>query len=161
MKIRRYLENEINLQRHHTVARPTIDEYFLAMAHLASWRSTCARAARGCVLVSADNHVMATGYNGTPRGTKHCYAAVPCLGAAAPSGQQLDDCLATHAEVNALLQCGNVEAVQTCYSTASPCIQCAKLLMNSGCQRLVFSIKYPDWDERVSKIWNRYYALIP
>jgi dCMP deaminase len=66
-----------------------------------------------------------------------------CSGATAPSGQSLDSCQAIHAEQNAMLQCRDVYAIHTAYVTASPCMTCTKLLLNTGCQRIVFLEEYP------------------
>lgn len=66
-----------------------------------------------------------------------------CEGAHAPSGQSLDACQAIHAEQNAMLQCRDVYAIHTAYVTASPCITCCKLLLNTSCQRVVFLEEYP------------------
>lgn len=52
-------------------------------------------------------------------------------------------CYATHGEQNALLQCRDTELIHTAYCTASPCITCVKLLMNTGCQRIVYQEEYP------------------
>lgn len=138
--------------------RPGRDEYFLAMAYLASTRATCARAARGCVLVSKDGHVLATGYNGVPPGRPHCSEerSARCAGADAPSGSALDQCMATHAEMNALVQCRDKREIFACYSTASPCLTCAKLLLATPCEILVFGEKYPDW-ALVHDLWKRSY----
>jgi dCMP deaminase len=74
-----------------------------------------------------------------------------CSGAHAPSGQGLDGCQAIHAEQNALLQCRDVYSIHTCYVTASPCVTCVKLLMNTGCRRIVFSEEYPHAESR--RLW--------
>ena len=86
-----------------TIQRLNIDEYFLNMARLTSLRSTCVRIQVGCILVDSNNHVVATGYNGVPKNFQHCLD-VPCTGATAPSGTQLNECWAVHAEMNAMLQ---------------------------------------------------------
>lgn len=122
--------------------RLTTDEYFTQMARLVSSRGTCARRRVGCVLVSGRRHVLATGYNGVPSGAVHCID-VPCPGHGLPSGQGLDLCEAVHAEQNALLQCPDVWDIGSCYTTASPCITCVKLLLNTSCQRIVFLEEYP------------------
>lgn len=125
--------------------RPSRDEYFLRMAELVATRATCPRRNVGCVLTNERNHVIATGYNGVPMGISHCNEDNhQCAGAHAPSGTSLDLCIATHAEANALMQCGNVWDIHTCYCTASPCIHCLKLLMNSSCRRIVFLEEYPN-----------------
>ena len=131
--------------------RPPIDDYFLAVAKLVSTRATCARRQVGCVLVDDKNHVLATGYNGVASGLPHCID-VPCSGAHAPSGTGLDLCEAIHAEQNALLQCKNVYEIQTVYCTASPCITCIKLLLNTTCKRIVFIEEYPHG--RSKELWE-------
>jgi dCMP deaminase len=118
------------------------DEYFLIMAKLASLRSTCARRAVGCVIVDAHNLVLATGYNGVPRGAVHCIEK-PCAGAGLPSGTGLSTCESVHAEQNALLQCSDVDRIRTIYVTASPCITCMRMLANTSVRRIVYLEEYP------------------
>lgn len=124
------------------MARPNIDAYMMGMAMMAASRATCFRRSVGCVLTNPLNHIIATGYNGVPRGMVHC-GVRKCPGADAPSGQSLDGCMATHAEQNALLQCRNVEEINKAYVTASPCITCTKLLLNTSCKEIVFLEEYP------------------
>ena len=118
--------------------RPSQDEYFIRMAKLVSERSTCLSRQVGCILINKRKHVIATGYNGVASGFDHCTECsrkVP--------GTNLDSCLAIHAEQNALLQCHDVYDIDTIYCTDSPCIHCLKLLMNTGCRRIVFIREYP------------------
>lgn len=123
--------------------RPTRDDYFLYQAVVASLRYTCPRRSVGCVLVDHRFHVLSTGYNGVPRGMPHCIDS-PCRAAGATSGAALDECEATHAEANALLQCPDVDTIWTAYCTTSPCIHCVKLLLNTTCERIVFIEPYSD-----------------
>ena len=51
--------------------RPSWDEYFMSIAEQVSGRSTCLRRATGAVLVK-DKRILATGYNGVPKGLAHC-----------------------------------------------------------------------------------------
>lgn len=127
------------------------DEYFLAMAALVSLRATCRRRRVGCVLVDVHRHVLATGYNGVARGRPHCLDE-PCSGADLPSGMGLDQCQAIHAEQNAMLQCRDTQAIDTAYITVSPCVTCVKLLMNTGCKRIVFIENYTQLAAR--DIWT-------
>lgn len=135
------------------------DEWALKLALLTAQRTTCCRRAVGCVLLNARGHVLSTGYNGVAAGLPHCnhveneilhdgLAGVPvfphaCSGAKAPSGTNLDGCQAIHAEQNALLQCRDMYAIHTAYVTASPCMTCCKLLLNTSCQRIVYVEEYP------------------
>ena len=54
------------------------DEYFMSMAELASKRSTCLRRQVGAVIVK-DNQLLATGYNGAPKGLDNCCDLNECL----------------------------------------------------------------------------------
>lgn len=71
-----------------------------------------------------------------------------CPGAGLPSGQGLDKCQALHGEQNALLQCRDVYQIDTAYVTASPCITCTKLFLNTSCRRIVFLEEYPHSDAK-------------
>lgn len=136
------------------------DEWALKLALLTAQRTTCCRRAVGCVLLNARGHVLSTGYNGVAAGLPHCneetlYDVDPhdvkpvvlhmhaCSGAKAPSGTNLDGCQAIHAEQNALLQCRDMYAIHTAYVTASPCMTCTKLLLNTSCQWIVYVEEYP------------------
>lgn len=152
--------------------RPSHDETGLQYAEVAQRRATCLRRAVGCCIVNVRNQVLATGYNGRAAGLAHCNEQVPvknqefrhlashfgfdypnaCAGARAASGTQLDACEAIHAEQNALLQCGDVYSIWTCYVTHSPCITCVKLLMNTSCRRIVFRERYAH-DEPAMRLW--------
>lgn len=134
--------------------RPDIDRYFIDMARLVASRSTCVRRAVGCVLVSARNHVLATGYNGVPAGAAHCNDVETlgkaivfpnaCAGADATSGTRLDACMAVHAEQNAILQCADAQSIARAYVTAFPCPSCTKLLLNTSCCEIVYLEPYGD-----------------
>lgn len=148
--------------------RPSRDEWAMKLALLTAQRTTCCRRAVGCVLLNAREHVIATGYNGVAAGLPHCNEVKiqnspdglvgvetnphACSGAHAPSGTNLDGCQAIHAEQNAMLQCKNVYEIHTCYVTASPCMTCAKLLLNTSCQRIVFKEEYPHNEAR--RLWE-------
>lgn len=141
--------------------RPSRDEWAMKLALLTAQRATCCRRQVGCVLLNARGHVLATGYNGVAAGLPHCNQRDPfhptgfphaCSGASAPSGQSLDACQAIHAEQNAMLQCRDVYAIHTAYVTASPCMTCIKLLLNTTCERIVFVEEYPHPEAR--KLWE-------
>jgi dCMP deaminase len=127
--------------------RPDLDTYFMSMAILVASRATCPRRKVGSVLINTRGHVLATGYNGVAAGQTHCIDS-PCPGAGLPSGQGLDKCQALHGEQNALLQCRDVYQIDTAYVTASPCITCTKLFLNTSCRRIVFLDEYPHSDAK-------------
>lgn len=133
--------------------RPSLDKWALGIAGVVASRATCLRRAVGCVLLDGDGRVLATGYNGVAAGLPHCNKAQDrlvglekiglwypnaCEGAMAPKGSGLDHCEAVHAEQNALLQCHDTGRIHTCAVTVSPCVNCAKLLLGTPCQRVVF-----------------------
>lgn len=156
--------------------RPTKDQYFMTIAGVVATRGTCLRRQVGCVLTNSYSHIVATGYNGVARGAKHCnqvsrlepmfaeeqagaldgevFYPNACPGAKAESGTRLDTCEAIHAEQNALLQCHDVETIETCYTTTLPCIHCLKLLLNTGCRRIVYRDDYtPEHRDLVVTLW--------
>ena len=126
---------------------PTWDNYFLTMARHAATRSTCLRRKVGAVAV-LDRHVLATGYNGAPSGLKHC-EFTGCLREqkGVPSGERHEICRGLHAEQNVIIQAA-VHGVSlkgaTIYVTATPCVICAKMLINCGIKRVVCGEQYPD-----------------
>lgn len=130
------------------MARISWDEYFMSMAELASKRSTCIRRQVGAVIVK-DNQVVATGYNGAPKGLVNCCDLNECLRKKMniPSGERHELCRAVHAENNAITQCA-VNGVSckgaTLYVTSSPCIMCLKQIINAGLVRIVALEMYPD-----------------
>lgn len=122
--------------------RPNRDETGLELAAVWAKRGTCRRRKVGCVLFDADGYQLSAGYNGPASGEPHC-VDFPCPGANLPSGSGLDECLALHAELNALSRCADVRLIDTCYVTCSPCVTCVRYLLNTACRRIVFEEEYP------------------
>lgn len=124
------------------------DEYFMQMAELTSQRSTCLRRHVGAVIVQ-NKHVIATGYNGAPRGLKHCAEIGGCLREElnVPSGERHELCRALHAEQNAIIQAavlGQSVDGGSIYITHQPCAICSKMIINAGISRIVVREGYPD-----------------
>jgi dCMP deaminase len=137
------------------------DLVFLEMAKSVTRLSTCARRSVGCVLVDSRARVLATGYNGVAAGMPHCSEGHRCAAADAPSGTRLDACEAIHAEANALLQCRAIDLINVAYVTTPPCVACTKLLLNTGCSRIVALGDYPQAEaakelwERAGRVWSQ------
>lgn len=108
----------------------------MAVAMVIAMRSTCPRLRVGAVVVSPDQKIVATGYNGAPSGMPHC-DEVGCL--VGPTGSCLR---AVHAEVNALLSAGDRARGATVYVTASPCWSCLAAAVTAGVTRVVYRRKY-------------------
>lgn len=124
------------------------DEYFMEMAELTSKRSTCLRRNVGAVIVK-DRHVIATGYNGAPRGIAHCDERGGCMREklGVPSGERHELCIALHEEQNAIIQATTLgQSIEggTIYVTHQPCVICAKMIINAGITRIVVREGYPD-----------------
>ena len=128
--------------------RPDWDHYFMQMAELTAQRSTCLRRHVGAVIVK-DKHIIATGYNGAPRGIAHCDEKGGCLREklGVPSGERHELCRALHAEQNAIIQAATLgQSIEgaTIYITNQPCVICAKMIINAGIDRIVVKDGYPD-----------------
>ncbi len=129
--------------------RPSWDEYFMEMAAVTAKRSTCLRRQVGAVIVK-DKHIVATGYNGAPRGLDHCGEREDgCLRIAkgVPSGEKHELCRALHAEQNAIIQAATLgQSIEgaVIYITHQPCVICAKMIINAGISRIVVREGYPD-----------------
>jgi dCMP deaminase len=119
----------------------------MRMAELAATRSTCLRRRVGAVVVK-EKRVLTTGYNGAPKGLKHC-AEVGCvrLQNHIESGTRHELCRGVHAEQNAVIQAayfGVSIKDSTIYTTNFPCVMCAKILVNAGIREIVYKEDYID-----------------
>jgi dCMP deaminase len=127
--------------------RPGIDEYFLKIASVVAERSTCRRHHVGAVAVK-DKHILATGYNGAPAGLRDCLE-LGCLRdeLGIESGTRHEICRGIHAEQNVIIQASlhgvSLEGA-TIYVTHSPCVLCAKMLVNAKIKRYVTFGSYND-----------------
>jgi dCMP deaminase len=127
--------------------RPEWDEYFLKIASVVGERSTCLRHHMGALAVK-NKRILTTGYNGAAAGLKDCLE-LGCLRDAAniPSGTRHEICRAIHAEQNVIIQAAlhgvSLEG-STIYCTHTPCILCAKMLVNARIKRFVSFGKYSD-----------------
>lgn len=125
--------------------RPDWDTYFIDIAHVVARRGNCSRRQVAAVLVR-DRRIISTGYNGTPRGVKNCFegGCARCAGDA-PSGSGLGECICSHAEENAVTQAayhGIAVRDATLYCTISPCLLCAKMIVNAGIREVIYEDEY-------------------
>lgn len=130
--------------------RPTKDEDYLGIADVVLRRSTCLRRKYGAVLVKNDE-VIATGYNGSPRGEKNCCDVGFCEREAhgVAKGERYELCVAIHAEDNAITSAGRSRAIgSTLYivgrevatgeiANPHPCKMCRRKIKNAGITRVV------------------------
>ena len=127
-------------------SRPSWDEYFMNIAKQVAARSNCMKRQVAAVIVS-DRRIISTGYNGTPRGVKNCNeGGCPRCNNFSESGKNLEECLCSHGEENAIVQAsyhGIAIKDSTLYTTYSPCLLCSKMIINAGIRRVVFNEAYP------------------
>lgn len=129
------------------IIRPDWDQYFMEIAEIAKKRSTCLRRQVGAVIVK-DNRILSTGYNGAPKGLKHCQET-GCLRSSlsVPSGERHELCRGLHAEQNAIIQAavfGTAIEGAAIYTTLSPCVLCTKMIINAGIKRIILREDYND-----------------
>lgn len=122
----------------------------MKVAEAWSEQSTCSRMSVGCV-VALDGRTLSSGFNGAPRGMPHCNHECDCTDfvddhwedcASGPNG-----CVAVHAEANAIAfaaRHGIALLGSTLYTTLTPCVKCAQLIVNAGVARVVWRTVYRD-----------------
>lgn len=138
--------------------RPSWDQTWLAVAEIIAKRSRCSRAQVGAVIVSKDQRIAASGYNSASALWPHsgfCIDWCPRAQGHAPLDNTYDQCPSIHAEANALLYVdrSRVEG-GTVYVTCAPCMQCAKLISNSGIRRIVCRVKPEDAHRRPELVFK-------
>jgi dCMP deaminase len=98
-----------------------------------------------------NGRVAGVGYNGSPPGIAHCIdGACPRLSENSPNGSTYDNCIAQHAEANAIIWSDPALRVGgTLIVNGPPCFGCAKQIASSGISRVVFSPdnSYRDWEK--------------
>jgi len=126
--------------------RPDWDSFYLALCYLISTRSSCTDRQIGAVIVK-DKTIIATGFNGSPRGVSDCMERGECIRKDRDKslGKDYENCYSAHAEVNALANHAYMGGPEmkgsTLYTTVYPCVTCSKLLINAGIIRIVYCEK--------------------
>lgn len=132
------------------ITRISKDEYYLKIAEAVLLRSTCLRRRYGAVIVKNDE-ILATGYNGAPRGEVNCIDVGVCEREKlnVPKGERYELCLAVHAEQNALISAARrdiiggtiyivgIDVKSNTYADPQPCLICRRMLKNAGITRAV------------------------
>ena len=139
--------------------RPAWNQYFMMLAKLAATRSTCISRPVGAVLVK-NNHVLATGYNGSIAGAPHCTEQEQCF----RRQQKVPDdvkhiyCRSSHAEANIVAQAAKSSVDifgSILFTTLYPCYTCYKLLCSAGVSTVYYESKYEsvNVDQNFNKIF--------
>ena len=112
------------------------ENYYLDIAQTVLERATCLRRVYGAIIVNNDE-IIATGYNGAPRGRANCVDLGYCSREAmqVPRGERYELCRSVHAEANAIISAARRDIVGgTLYLV---CSMCRRLVINSGLSRVV------------------------
>ena len=124
--------------------------YYLDIAETVSERSTCLRKHYGAIIVKNDV-IVATGYNGAPRGRKNCVDLGTCIREklAIPRGERYELCRAIHAEANAIISaprdkmigsamflCGLEMGTDEYIKNSSCCSMCKRMVINAGIEKV-------------------------
>lgn len=131
------------------MSRPDKDTYYLGIAKAVAQRSTCIRRQYGAVIINNDE-IIATGYNGAPRGVENCCDKGYCKrenDKAAHNTGDYSDCCSVHAEQNAIISASRRDMLgATLYLVgyeddkaidAAPCPICRRMIQNAGIQKVV------------------------
>ncbi len=153
------------------------ENYYLDIAQTVLERSTCLRRRYGAIIVRNDE-IVATGYNGAPRGRKNCSDLGLCVREqmCVPRGERYELCRSGHAEANAIISASRNECIGgTIYlvgedakngailSDATSCSMCRRLIINAGLERVVIRmtpseytvVQVQDWidqDDSIAEI---------
>lgn len=135
------------------------ENYYLDIADTVSERSTCLRRCYGAIIVQNDE-IIATGYNGAPRGRKNCADLGRCTREELkiPSGQRYELCRSVHAEANCIISASRSETLgATLYMAcrdpktgglipdSTSCSMCRRLIINAGIKRVVIRDTKTDY----------------
>jgi len=131
------------------------ENYYLDIAETVALRCTCRRRRYGAIIVLNDE-IIATGYNGAPRGRTNCLDRAVCMRdeLGIPSGERYELCRSVHAEANAIISASRRDMIgSTLYMTGldaktnellddtSSCSMCRRLIINSGIEKTVCRAK--------------------
>ena len=141
--------------------------YYLDIAETVCKRSTCLRRLYGAIIVLNDE-IIATGYNGAPRGRKNCVDLGKCLRDAMhiPSGERYELCRSVHAEANAIISAARKDCIgATMYlagidaktgellTDTTSCSMCRRLIINSGIEKIVCRTGRGEYTETYISEW--------
>ena len=141
--------------------------YYLDIADAVRSRSTCLRRQYGAIIVASDE-IIATGYNGAPRGRKNCDELGRCTRQELqiPSGQRYELCRAVHAEENAIISAARKEMLgSTLFLVGrdaqtgellpgtTPCTLCRRTIINAGIRNVICRISETEFTDTPVTKW--------
>ena len=147
--------------------RRSKENYYLDMADAAQARSTCLRRHFGAIIVR-DDEIVATGYNGAPRGRRNCtdlnYCARESMNI--PAGERYELCRSVHAEANAIISAARRDMIGSTlylvgrdartgeyYPGTTPCAMCRRLIINAGIREVVARTSADSYTVTLVRDW--------
>lgn len=140
---------EAKSHAHASNTRRDKTNYYLDIAETVASRATCLRRKYGAIIVK-DDQIIATGYNGAPRGVPNCCDLGQCTRKKnnIPHGERYEQCRAIHAEMNAIISASRTDMLgQTLYlvglengnyvENATPCLMCTRAIVNAGLYQVI------------------------
>ena len=122
------------------------DKRYIELAEKIGEWTSCYRHNVGCI-ITVDNRIIVTGYNGAPAGLRSCKELGYCYKKSKGIEKGPIFCRAVHAEQNALLQAAKLGLSVSggiLYCTHFPCNICAKMIINAGIKKIVYKEEYED-----------------
>ncbi len=147
--------------------RRSKENYYLDIAEAALERSTCLRRQFGAIIVR-DDEIVATGYNGAPRGRHNCSDLGRCTRRELniPAGERYELCRSVHAEANAIISAarrdmmgatlylvGRDAATGEYYPGTTPCAMCRRLIINAGIAQVVCRTGADEYTTTLVRDW--------
>ena len=135
--------------------------YYLDLAEVALERSTCLRRKWGAIIVKNDE-IIASGYNGAPRGRKNCIDLNYCMREKLniPRGERYEMCRSVHAEANAIISAARKDTIgATLYmvgkevvneeyvKNACSCSMCKRMIINAGIEKVIIRNTKDEYTE--------------
>ena len=140
--------------------------YYLDIAETVLERSTCLRRHYGAVIVK-NNEIISTGYNGSPRGITNCIDLKKCIRSECPRGTGYENCIAVHAEMNAIISSKRSDMLESSLylvgkeidgnyvKNGEPCSICKKIIINAGIKIVVIRINKNEYKIIHTDEWER------
>lgn len=140
--------------------------YYLDIAETVLERSTCLRRHYGAVIVK-NNEIISTGYNGSPRGITNCIDLKKCIRSECPRGTGYENCIAVHAEMNAIISSKRSDMLESSLylvgkeidgnyvKNGEPCSICKKIIINAGIKIVVIRINKNEYKIIHTNEWER------
>ena len=146
------------METKHERTRPTWDDYFMNVALAVASRASCIKIHTGAV-ITKDNRIVSTGYNGFPPGIKTCFERGRCRKRSLGidwNVKNTGECFTVHAEVNAIIQ-ANPKDMQggKLYSVLYPCADCAKNIAGAGIKEVIYLRDYKEKGSPTAKIFRQ------